>query len=181
MTVDEYHLLYPNERVMRSTLTKANKTSAIVIDGMLKFDEETASSWGGPYEGDYAYFSIKDCRELPGHNKITSIAEHLQRVRLEPFGRFKTPAESEEHLQKRLAELSIKQRKDWEQRLNKWMVDCPTIDKPFALCVCGNDDCSYTKFYCKLEEAQEELTLFLSMEPLNLWLHIVENGFVFTN
>lgn len=182
MTIEEYQTLYPAERVMRSTLTKADKTSAIVVDGMFKFDEETAPSWGGPYRGDCAYFALKDCRELAGpYHALKSTAEHLQRIRFYPFGRFKEPAQSEEHLQKRLAELSIKQRKEWEHRIANWNVDCPTLEKPFALYMAGNDDCSYTKFYATLEEAQAELELFLSMEPLNMWLHVIENGFVFTN
>ena len=180
MTIDEYQALYPTEYVMRSTLTKADKMSAVIVDGMLKFDE-TACCWGGPYEGDFAYFAIKDNRNLAGLCRLKTHAEHLQRTRFAPFGRFKDSAQSEEHLQKRLVEFSVKQLKEWEHRLQSWKVDCPTIEKPFSFYLSGNDDTSHTKFYATLEEAQAELELFLSMEPLNMWLHIIENEFVFTN
>ena len=43
----------------------------------------------------------------------------------------------------------------------------PTVEKPFALKIAGNDDCSYTKYYPTLEAARAELDLFLSDQPLN--------------
>ena len=60
-------------------------------------------------------------------------------------------------------------------------IDRPTVEKPFALKLAGNDDVSYTKFYATLEEAQAELSLFTADQPLNFPLYVQENGFAFTN
>ena len=94
---------------------------------------------------------------------------------------YKTPAESEEHLQKRLVLLTPKELKEWEKEIADFRLEFSTVENPFSLYMCGNDDCSYTKYYPTLEALQAELNLFLSDQPLNMYLHIEENGFVFTN
>ena len=94
---------------------------------------------------------------------------------------FGQPAQSEEHLQKRLALLTPKELKVWQEGKDKWRIDRPTLEFPIAPKLAGNDDSTYTKFYPTLEAARAELDLFLADQPLNFDLHVSENGFVFTN
>jgi hypothetical protein len=179
MTINEYIRLYPAERVWR-----AGKDC--IAEGMLQFDETTAH-FAGPFEGGYAYFRLTDHRNLPGWT-LLPLAEHQQKHRFSQYNlpwrlkvQFGQPAQSEEHLQKRLALLTPKELKEWERRLAGFQPDLPTAENPFSLYLGGNDDASYTKFYPTQEVAQAELDLFLSDQPLNFALHVAENGFVFTN
>ena len=138
--------------------------------------------------GNYVYFRLADMRTLPGWGPLSTVAELQQRQR---FSRHNLPwrlrtnygqdVQSEEHLQKRLALLTPKELKAWQEGLDKWRIDMPTLEKPFALKLAGNDDVSYTKYYPTLEAAQAELSLYTADQPLNFPLHVQENGFVFTN
>jgi hypothetical protein len=183
VTIDEYLTQYPTERVWPN---RAGEPGVIAV-GMLQFDD-TAAHFAGPFQGGFAYFRLADMRDMPGWGPLLSVAEYKQRHRFSQYNlpwRLKTqygkPAESEEHLQKRLALLTAKELKEWEKRIAAHRLDMPTLEFPYALKLAGNDDSTYTKFYPTLEAAQAELDLFLSDQPLNFPLHVHENGFVFTN
>jgi hypothetical protein len=183
MTINDYLTQYPNERVWPSY----PDAPGTIAEGMLQFDE-TAAHFAGPFDGNYVYFRLADMRTLPGWGPLCTVAELQQRQR---FSRHNLPwrlrtnygqdAQSEEHLQKRLALLTPKELKAWQEGLDKWRIDMPTLEKPFALKLAGNDDVSYTKYYPTLEAAQAELSLYTADQPLNFPLHVQENGFVFTN
>lgn len=64
-----------------------------------------------------------------------------------------------------------------EEATNDWY----TVEKPFCLYMCGNDDCSYSKFFPTLEETREDLAILEACQPLDIHKDIVNNGFVFTN
>ena len=183
MNINEYLTQYPNERVWPSRAGEPG----VIAEGMLQFDE-TAAHFAGPFAGGYAYYRLADMRDMPGWAPLVSVAEHRQQNRFSPHclpWRLRTqygkPAESEEHLQKRLALLTAKERKEWDARVKDFALDMPTVEFPFALKLAGNDDSSYTKFYPTLEAARAELDLFLADQPLNFDLYVAENGFVFTN
>jgi hypothetical protein len=167
MTIDEYKKLYPHENPGFSSCR-------FMIDhGMLLFDE-SAGSWGGPYEGGFAYYAIRN-HKLENY-KIRS----EQDIRL--WFRFHgLKAKSEEHLQKKLKTLTKKELIEWQRRQDYYRIDVPTIEKPYSLYICGNDDTSYSKFYSYQGEAIEEVQYFLIDQPLNIKVHIYGNGFVFTN
>jgi len=183
MNIDEYRKLFPTEHVWPE---KAG-TPGVIEEGMLLFDE-TASYWAGPFEGNYAFYRLADMRDMPGWGPLPTEAELRQQQRFSHQNlprrirsQFGQPAQSEEHLQKRLALLTPKELAVWREGKDKWCIDRPTVEKPFALKIAGNDDCSYTKYYPTLEAARTELDLFLSDQPLNFTLHVQENGFEFTN
>lgn len=157
-----------------------------LTEGMLQFDEDSRANWAGPFEGGFAYYCVIDNRHL----HLPTLAEAAEQHRFSHWimpdvvryqQGWKESAQNEEHLQKRLALLSYKDLKQWEINIRKMVVEFPTVENPFSLYMCGNDDCSYTKYYSTLEALQAELDLFLSDQPLNMSLHIYENGFVFTN
>ena len=95
---------------------------------------------------------------------------------------FGQPAQSEEHLQKRLALLTPKELKPYGKRA-KQVAHRPADARnsrsrsswPATMIA------AYTKFYPTLEAARAELDLFLADQPLNFDLHVQENGFAFTN
>lgn len=185
MNLEQYKILFPNERVWRTTLTDANGNSAVIVEGMLQFDD-TADIFAGPFEGGYAHFALTDHRNLPGpYGSVQLVAWHLERFRMShwnfPLGVYKEPAENEAHLQRRLAKLSPKELRAWEARVAACHIETTTVEFPFALKLSGNDDSTYTKFYPTLEDANHDLQLMLDMQPCNFQLHVDENGFVFTN
>ena len=184
MNIEQYKILFPNERVWRTTLTDANGNSAAVVEGMIKFDD-TACNFDGPFEGGYAHFALTDHRNLPGDGKLQTVAWHLESFRLShwnfPLGFYNKPADNEYHLQRRLAKLSPKELMAWEARVAAHKIETTTVEFPFALKLSGNDNSTYTKFYPTLEAAQADLQLMLDMQPCNFQLHVYENGFVFTN
>ena len=185
MKLVDYANLYPNEKVFGRVLTKADGTSALVTEGMLVFDDDSACNWGGPFEGGCAYYCLADHRNLLGTGKLITEGEHRQIHRFAtyamPYGRWKEPAQNEEHLEKRLASLTVKERKEWESHQASWVIENATVERPFSIYMAGNDDTSYTKFYPTLDAAKEELDFFLADQPLNMHVHVIDNGFVFTN
>lgn len=184
MNINEYNTLYPNERVWRARLTKADGTSAVLCDGMLQFDEDSACNLAGPFEGNYAYFAIQDRRNVAGWTLLTE-AQERQRIRFArwmlPFGKYGDDAQSEEHLQRRLEALSERERKEWQRKQTEYTLDVATVEKPFALFIAGNDDSTWTKFFLTEQAAREELALLEAVQPLSWHEAIYNNGFVFTN
>lgn len=185
MDLVAYRKLYPKQNVHSSVLTSTDGTSAIVMEGMLKFDD-SACDWAGPFEGDYAHFALFDERNLPGTNKLKTLAQLREAARFCHYNMprsagFHNPATSEEQLQKRLKDLTPKELREWEAKVAAWHPEHAWIECPFTLYLCGNDDCSYSKWFPTLEAALEEIELFLACEPLNMQRDIRDNGFFFTN
>ncbi len=179
MTLDEYFAQYGDE--YRGFLSYKPAFRELVREGMLLFDEDTACNWGGPFPGNYAYYKIE--RHL---EPLRTEAEERLKFRFSrsvygihpPWGE---DAKSEEHLQKRLSQLTEKQRKAWQKCQDGFEIDQPTVEKPVSLYMCGNDDTTYTKFFATVEEALEEVEMLEADQPLCTFTHIYENGFVFTN
>lgn len=181
MEVSEYRNLFPNENVWC-----AGRGTHVLAEGMLHFDE-SACSFGGPFEGNYCYFDLQNYSQRPDWT-LTTIARRKELFRFDhwrlPFrlrSMYSQPAQNEEHLRRRLAHMTGKELHEWEQNLTGFILDIPTEDKPVALRLAGNDDSTYTKFFAALPEAQEELQLLELDQPLNFLTHVRNNGFVFTN
>jgi hypothetical protein len=177
MTIEEYIEQHSNALVWQH-----GKIQRAVLEGMLLFDD-TAYCLAGPFEGGYAYYCIKS----PGDSLLTA-EQHFQQYRFNhrilPWrftSKFRQPALNEIQLQKRLKELTPKELKEWEQNVKRYKTDVATVEKPFALYIAGNDDSTWTKFFATLEDAKSELKLLEMCQPINYILHIVDNGFVFTN
>ena len=52
---------------------------------------------------------------------------------------------------------------------------------PFSLYICGNDDCSYTKWFSTREDAETELKRLRMMQPCDMNQDIYKQGYEFTN
>lgn len=52
---------------------------------------------------------------------------------------------------------------------------------PYSIYLCGNDDCSYTKYLTSEKEVAEELNYLRMMQPLDFTLDIIGRGYIFTN
>lgn len=52
---------------------------------------------------------------------------------------------------------------------------------PYSVYLYNNEDCSYTKYFCTLEEAEQELNYLRMMQPLDFKLDILNRGYLFTN
>jgi hypothetical protein len=52
---------------------------------------------------------------------------------------------------------------------------------PYHVHLTGTDDFSYSKYFCTLEEAEQELNYLRMMQPLDFKLDILDRGYLFTN
>lgn len=181
MNLEEYSKLFPQAYVWPAG-------SKCLVDGMLQFDEGTACILAGPFPGNYAYFRLRNFALEPeiGDFKLYSVAELTEKHRLANYNfpwrmKLGQPAASEDHLQKRLLNLTKTERIEWDQKQANFVIDVPTQEFPVSLKICGNDDSTWTKFFATEEIAREELNLLLACQPVNFWRDIKENEFVFTN
>lgn len=165
LTIEEYKLKYPTERIWGSFNDGSHfyPGTKFIQEGFLQFTADTACSWGGPFEGNYAFFVIRDFTESTfggGSNKgakvldTWAIADKLARAKAE---------------------------RNFYQIQNQPVVnERPSLKFPISLWILGNDDTSYTKFYASKEEALQELELFIVNQPLDFSV-VYDFGFVFTN
>lgn len=168
MTIDEYlaqygSLMQDHTRSYVRGLASDSGYGRYIRGGVLQFTPETASSWGGPFEGGFAAYRLTDHR---------STSHHLDR---RPKARKRT---GREPLPKLLIEVGDEYMKDAHPNARQDMV---TTAKPFELRMYGNDDTSYTKFYASEESALEELNLFETTQPLDFKEIVWGFGFAFTN
>lgn len=52
---------------------------------------------------------------------------------------------------------------------------------PYHVYLAGTDDCSYSKYFCTLEEAEQEMDYLKMMQPLDFKLDVIDRGYLFTN
>lgn len=181
MNIKEYE-----EKYERVYCKQTSGMPALIAEGMVEFDEYSANWLAGPFKGNFAYFMLQYCNTIPW--KLKSEKETLENFRFSHYNipnyihkGFKGPAGNEIQLQKRLSTLTEKEKKYWENSVNKKYIKCPTIENPIRFYICGNDDTSYSKFFPSQELALDELALLVSMQPIDYTLCLTENGFVFTN
>jgi hypothetical protein len=128
-----------------------------VVDvGMLSFDEKTAHNWHGPFKGGYAFYSIQD---YTGYADLCTIEQMNQKE--DDFYAKHDPKD--------------------ERKGYNWYKETTTVEFPVRLYMCGNDDCSYSKYFKTFKEAQDLLASFDTKAVLNFYRDIRDNGFVFTN
>ncbi len=65
--------------------------------------------------------------------------------------------------------------------LKRWSKESLMYLLPYSLRLSGNDDCSYTKGFATLKEAEDELTYLRMMQPLDMHRDIYERDYIFTN
>jgi hypothetical protein len=60
LTLEEYKTQFPNAKNWGSWANLMQPGVRLIVEGMLLFTPETAPCWGGPFEGGYAQFIIRD-------------------------------------------------------------------------------------------------------------------------
>jgi hypothetical protein len=166
LTREEYKALYPNQTDYATTLaTNISYPGNVMIKhGLLKFTDETAYRWSGPFEGGYAVFRIQDFTNGTIHRhqgKGKNVIEYFEQC-------------NEERKAKAARSIYPNQR-------YYPLEDIPTREFPVELRMYGNDDTSWTKWYRSVEEALEEFALFEMAQPLDFDEVIRGFGFSFTN
>lgn len=167
MDLDEYLALHGAEMEPRTRAYLVGLTSGHpgqgrhLRGGLLPFTPETASSWGGPFEGGYAAFRLTDHRET---------RSHLDR---RPKPRKRTGREPPPKL---LTEVGD----DYQGRHPGRPQEMVTTERPFELRVSGNDDTQYSKFYGSELEALAELALLEGSGPLDFLEFTRGFGFRYT-
>ena len=124
-----------------------------VFSAMIEFYPDDAPMWAGPFRGKYAFLSVDDCRGCVG-------LDTLEEIR----------AKEEASLRKRIRAEKLSPSKRTRIGLKNyryyWHLDTATVEKPFRVYMCGNDDVSYSKFFETLEEAQAFADHFVACQPL---------------
>lgn len=161
LTIEEFKLKYPGKFCWEN-IGKVNIFSGIklIMEGLIQFTPETASSWGGPLYDNYAQFVLNDWLEatfLAGPDKGKKVLEIWDLANKDKKAK--------------CIRRGIEYIKNAER---------PTLDKPIKLWMFGNDDTSYSKFYSSVEDAVNEINLFIANEPLDFNI-VYDFGFIFTN
>lgn len=65
----------------------------------------------------------------------------------------------------------------------RWMTDKEAIQHllPYRIYLCGNDDCSYSKWLATQEQVDEEVKYLRKMQPLDMDRDIYKRDYIFTN
>lgn len=156
LTIEEFERIYPDAFHWESRKNiEFGSNARVKEEGFLEFTVDTASIFAGPFAGNHAMFFLKDNTEtlVPVINEKTKAREKVKLI--EANDRF-------------------------YQNNPELIVEGATSAKPYSLYLCGNDDTSYTKFYASIAEAEQELELLKTNEPLE-FKDIMDLGFVFTN
>lgn len=172
---------------------------------MLKWNDNDAACWAGPFEGNYVFCSITDYNhKYPRLKSIAEIKEHQKTY--EKYSSYNWPHDYVESIlgkdwnicyigEKKLSrsdltnlELDLLISKANEENLifykrkinsdkEDWSLETVSKEFPVSLYMCGNDDCSYTKLFRSFKEAENYLR---ELSILNNF-DIIYKDFVFTN
>jgi hypothetical protein len=164
---------------------KGNGQPWILKEGMLLFDENAATYLAPAFNGNYAYFKIKDSRLIPNWD-VVSEEDTLKKWRLYKYclpnwKDYGHDAKNEDHLSKRLAKLTQKEIHQWHTKVLKLTEETPTLENPIMFYICGEDDASWTKHFKDIDHALIELKFLTDCEPLDFDTAIKLNGFYFSN
>ncbi len=175
LSYHEYIEKYPDEASSLVELANPEATNnyyqglVLVRSGFLQFTPETASSWGGPFKGDYAIFLIRDWTNA--HFTLTKFNKNKEggRKAIEVW------SEGEKDFKRKVEAGYYK-----HFNIAAYRCERPTVDYPIEIKLYGNDDTSWSKFYKTLQEAEDEFSLFEINQPLEYRI-VYDFNFVFTN
>ena len=168
-------------------------------DEFLEFTKESACSWGGPFVQDGkegACLSIKKQkkRKYPIFNVATNysyydLPYHIQKI---TDGMATGKVKRGDYW---MGEVSTKEKVKFFNSLsardkhstaleyyNKyWYKEYIESILPYKIYLCGNDDCSYSKWFATQEEVDKEVEYLRKMQPLCFGRDICQRGYIFTN
>ncbi len=158
------HYNYKNTTIVLKEGERSNKYEGFVYyDEYLKCDEQT--SFGGNYgeNEDLVHVQLKESYNYVRYNKVDS-----------PYNLINNLLMTVISLSNKEQELNIKQ---ILANIDEDLME----NRPYRLCLSGNDDCSYSKSFYNLEDATDELKYLTAMQPLNMDKDILDRGYIFTN
>lgn len=159
MTLEEYFNTTNEERLKSKDYLYGHLKGSYIKTGMLLFTPETASMWAGPFADNYAFFRLTD--ERNSKYLVNSDSDMLLKA--------------EKYIKEKKVKHSL-----YEIIKIHFMNEYPTIERPFRLYMCGNDDASYTKCFASDIEALEFIELLEACQPLDAFVDI-QKCFAFTN
>lgn len=194
---DQYKLA---EERLRRKLSKKKAPNPIIYTAsdwckgyeFLEFNEDSASSWGGPFEQDGkkgACVSIvkKEPKSLSTHK----VEESWNYFNLPPVYRSLNPQLEDIYLYECSTEEKVRLFNELPLDVQVEVIidfyriyasrHCIEENLPFKLRLCGNDDTSYTKYFISEEDLQKELEYLRRMQPLDMRRDIYKRGYHFTN
>lgn len=177
----------------------------------LEFTKETAYNWAGPFEHNEkagclltirpSRYSLKD--------ELVPITDTIEFPILDVYTQYRyyqLPYNKRQELDiiakesgyingdYMMAEMTDEQRKELFQSFSvkdqhvifkNFMRFC---DKewlesllPYSICLAGNDDCTYSKWFATKEEMDTEIEYLRKMQPLDFSLDILNRKYIFTN
>lgn len=168
----------------------------------LQFTAETACNWGGPIrqdddEGACLKVKIKEQLDIqfpiidvkkqfryyqcPTNlkQKLDSIAKEKDIINGDHYMFPMTPEEKEILFNT----FSRKEQHDIFKAVMTSHIDRESIERilPYSIYICGNDDCSYSKWFATEEEVNDELYYLRKMQPLDFNRDIIDRDYIFTN
>lgn len=179
-------------------------------DEFLEFTKETAHSWAGPFKQDGklgACAAIKSVRHDENYNLVPEGTIQIPIIdAASQWSYYRIPNELRDEMDKFAKSMGSKNGDhmtynadpEWKREifntftvqqkydifksvLDGWSKERKMYLLPYRLYLCGNDDCSYTKGFATLEEAETELQYLRLMQPLDMYRDIYERNYIFTN
>lgn len=170
-------------------------------DEFLQFTKDTAYGWAGPFKQDGklgACAKVKKLRDTiefpilnvelewdyyhcPNHIQTTldRIATSKGHIRGDYYLPVLTPEEKKELFHS----FSVKDRHDIYRIYISNYSGEEWIESllPYKIYICGNDDCSYSRYFSTEQEAIDEMNYFRIMQPLDMTRDIYDRNYIFTN
>lgn len=171
---------------------RLNSDSSYLPDlEFLEFTDDTAHNWAGPFGlGTLKGCAAKITNRLHGKQTKqkwpnTNVRTNWNRCDIPYTSKEKSPdweapkAERAQLFDKLEPKTQLTVIKNYLRRMS----ELETLGEyiPWRLRLCGNDDCSYTKWFFTEEEAIEELKYLRRMQPLDFNLDIDKRDYTFTN
>ncbi|MBS1722772.1 MAG: hypothetical protein JSS66_07260 [Armatimonadetes bacterium] len=157
-------------------------------DEFLVFTKDTSHNWGGPFEqggkqGCCANVTERPFREFPVGNIAENwhyyqLPRHLRDTTTEKWVYHASPAER----RAKFIGFSMDDQFLIAKNYLKWQTDHSLAEcLPWRLCLCGNDDTSYSKYFADRSAVEAELAYLRKMQPLDFERDIVQRDYYFTN
>lgn len=136
----DYFSLFPEEKVHYFEYTKSESVRPeykIILSGFIKWDDEDAGIWGGPFPGNYCFMQLHKYRSplLPNMSTL-----RVNRIR-----------DNEKY--------------KWEDKI-PYENYIASKEKPYKVYLMGNDDASYSKVFGTKTHAFRSINL-LCYDPTN--------------
>lgn len=178
-------------KVPKPVIYTTSETAWHVGDEFLWFSDETAYSWAGPFrmgKKQGAAVQAKENIHKDLKYPVFDVAKYHTRYNL-PHAIYEkvddathyhmTPDEKEAFFNT----LSVTDKHHTAKNyysmgyLKESLAQC----LPYRIYMCGNDDCSYSKWFATKKEMDDEMKYLRKMQPLDFYIDIRDRGYIFTN